>query len=68
MPNDGGHILTKNERTSLISNNSSSSKFIKPLTGANEFLKSIKRYCLWIDDSNLGNAKKIKEINKELKK
>jgi hypothetical protein len=51
MPRDGGAlILSEEERTALLVNEPDAAKFIRPYIGAQEFLHSEKRYCLWLFD------------------
>ena len=67
MPLEGNHLkLSENEKAQLISKNSISSKYIRPLIGGAEFLKDIKRYCLWIDDSDLEGALNISNIKSRI--
>ena len=50
MPNDGGFLILNNEeREILLSQNLNAKKFIKNLTGAQEFIRGEERFCLWID-------------------
>ena len=66
---DGGHlILSSEEKDWFISSYPKSSKFIKPFIGGNDFLKGIERYCLWIDDDKVNEAKLIEPINDRIKK
>ena len=67
MPLEGNHLkLSEDERTNLISKNSISSKYIRPLIGGSEFLNDIKRYCLWIEDDELDDALKICDIESRI--
>lgn len=51
QPTDGGNlILTANEKADLVSKEPLSEKYIKPFWGADEFLYSRERYCLWLKD------------------
>jgi hypothetical protein len=60
MPLEGGYLkLNKDERSYLLEKHPLSSKFIKPLTGGDEFLKGTQRWCLWIEDEDLEEALKI---------
>jgi hypothetical protein len=45
-----GLIIEENDLDSLISNEPNSKKYIKLLIGADEFINSRKRYCLWLVD------------------
>ncbi len=68
MARDGGYlILSEEERASLIDEYPESRIFIRELVGAYEFLKSLKRYCLWIEDKDVEKAMKIPFINRRLK-
>jgi hypothetical protein len=54
LPGDGNHLtITKNERKELINDNSALERLILPLYGAQEFIRNLQRFCLWIDDSDL---------------
>jgi hypothetical protein len=63
MANDGGHlILDEIGYQNLISQFPKAKPFVKKLIGAEEFIKGISRYCLWIEKENLEEAKNIKPI------
>lgn len=67
MPNDGGGlILLEEEAVKLQIENPQSSKWIKGFMGASEFIKGYKRYCLWIPDDELKEAKEINIIKERL--
>jgi hypothetical protein len=52
MPNDGGHLLlNRAERDDLISNEPAAKKWIKKVLGADEFLNSKERWCLWLKNA-----------------
>ena len=69
MPNDGGNlILSENEKDELLTKYSSVEKWIKNYMGGADFIKGNKRYCLWIPDDELVEAKQILEINDRLNK
>lgn len=51
QPTDGGNlVLTAKERAELISKEPLAEKYIKPFWGADEFLYSRERYCLWLKE------------------
>lgn len=51
MPIDKGFlILSEDERTQFIAENSKNNDFIREYTGGNEFINNTKRYCLWLKD------------------
>ena len=52
QPTDGGFlVLTADERQELIDKESGTAEFIKLYLGADEFLYTKKRYCLWLKDA-----------------
>ncbi len=64
---DGGYLmLTQEERNAFISNSPKSEDFIKPFMGSAEFIRNIKRYCIWIEDKDSVEATKIPDIKNRL--
>jgi len=67
MALDDGHLmLTEEEKDALINNFPKAKSFIRETTGAKEFIRGLKRYCLWIEDDELEDAKKISFINNRI--
>ena len=67
MSLDGGFLkLNVNEYEQILKENYKSAKFLRPLTGADEFIKSHKRWCIWINDEDLDEALKIKAIKERI--
>jgi hypothetical protein len=62
MSLDGGFLKLTPEEKTLLVNLSVPNKFFRPLTGGDEFLNGIERYCLWIEDADLEIANSIPEI------
>ena len=63
MPNDGGYlILNSTEYKTLTENNPFLCSIIKKYVGADDYINSIDRYCLWIDEEHLTEATKYSEI------
>lgn len=63
MANDGGHLLlSEEEKETLVSQNNNSLKYIKQFSGGAEFVRGVKKYCLWIEDKELKEAHKIAKI------
>lgn len=57
LPGDGNHLtLSAEERNTLLFSFPELSTLIIPLYGAQEFIKGLTRYCLWIDDEDLAIA------------
>lgn len=66
---DGGNlILSHEEQAILIAGNKNASVFIKPAMGSIEFIRGIRRYCLWIKDNEVNDAIKIKAIKERIER
>jgi type II restriction/modification system DNA methylase subunit YeeA len=66
---DGGNlILSSDERNSLLQSSPNALKFIKKLVGSQELIKGQERWCLFIEDKDLEEAKSIPFINERLNK
>ena len=69
---DGGLLLTAEEKDELLSKYPILYKYIKPFIGAREFLHdkmgSYSRYCLWFKGGNPGDYNRIKEIVERLER
>jgi hypothetical protein len=59
-------ILSKEDRDTLLEEDVTASRYIKKLAGSNEFISGNYRYCLWITDEELNEAKKISGIVKRI--
>lgn len=60
LPGDGNFLtLNRTEKNDLISNYPELEKIIIPLYGAQEFIRGLERYCLWIDDEDLPLANSV---------
>jgi len=64
-PTDGGNlILSRSERDDLLETNPEASRFVRRLFGSQELMKGIERYCLWVADDEVKDAKRIPEITR----
>jgi len=62
-PTDGGNlILDRNERDALLEAHPDAARFIRRLYGSQELMKGIERYCLWVGDDEVDEAKAIPEL------
>lgn len=67
MPNDGGNlILTVEEKIFLQNQSSNTIKYIKRFMGSQELIKDECRFCLWIEDDELLNAKQCEFIDSRI--
>lgn len=63
QPRDGGHfVLSEEEKESLIQQEPSIARWIRPYIGAEEFIKQKSRYCLWLRDAQPADIKQSKII------
>lgn len=68
MPLEGGFLrFDGNEKSKVLSENGIE-KFVKKVIGGDEFLKGNERYVFWIDDKDLKEALKFKEIKERIEK
>lgn len=66
-PYEGGNLLlTPEEKNILSSGFPNSTTFFKRVVGSNEFINGIERWCIWIEDEKLEEAKKIEPIRERL--
>lgn len=57
-PGDGNYLtLSSLEKNNLISRRPELENLVRPVYGAQEFIKGLIRYCLWINDDDLEIAK-----------
>ena len=51
IPADGGHlILDAAQRAALVTDEPEAVRFIRPYVGAEDFIRGIERWCLWLVD------------------
>ena len=55
-------LILKPDEASILIDQGLPKTFIKQFIGSNEFIKGITRYCLWISDERLDEAKKHSEV------
>jgi hypothetical protein len=67
LPNDGGHLLLSREETAeLLSADPIANRYIRRFIGAREFISSIPRFCLWIEDAEAERATTIGSIQQRM--
>lgn len=63
-PVDGGYLLLSlSEVEELGLSKNQKAKFIRPFVGSSEIIRGAQRFCLWIEDADLDEARKIESIN-----
>ena len=61
---EGGHlILEKSEMQKLVSKQPKTLGYIRPLYGAEDFVKGRSRYCIWVREDQLEHASSIPELS-----
>ena len=66
-PADGGHLIIEaDEYENFIKKEPKSKKYIKLLTGAEEYINNKKRYCLWLVGVSPAEIKNMKEVYKRV--
>ncbi|MFC2132011.1 class I SAM-dependent DNA methyltransferase, partial [Bacteroidota bacterium] len=67
MPNDGGHLLlSETDKNEYLNQEPEGEVYIREFTGGAEFIKSIKRYCFWLKDSNPEILKQLSILKKKI--
>ena len=66
-PADGGHLIIEAEEyDSFIKKEPNAVKYIKKLTGAEEYINNKKRYCLWLVDASPTELTTMPEVIKRI--
>ena len=65
---DGNFFLTKEEVDELIKKEPKAQKYIKRFYGAREYLHSIDRCCLWLEDASPSELKSMPDIMSRIAK
>lgn len=66
-PYEGGNLLfTPEEMNKLTTSFPTSKMFFKRVVGSNEYINSIERWCIWIENEKVDEAKKIEPIRERL--
>ncbi|OFO94123.1 hypothetical protein HMPREF3009_00915 [Corynebacterium sp. HMSC034H07] len=67
VPRDGKHLqLSVFDSEQLLTENVNAKKFVKKYLGSSEFINGNDRFCLWIDDSDVAEARSVEFIQKRL--
>jgi hypothetical protein len=67
MPYDEGNLLlSRDELTELNLTSSQRQEFVRRIYGSKEFTNGLSRYCLWIEDESLADARRVPEIARRI--
>jgi hypothetical protein len=69
MPADGGELLfTGEEKKQFLKNEPNAKKYFKRFISAHEFINKGERWCLWLEDIEPEELKKLKLVYERVKK
>lgn len=67
MPNDGGYLLLESHEVKALELPEEQQKrFVRQFYGSSEFIHGKQRYCLWIQENDLNEAKQIPAIRSRI--
>src|SRR5690606_9222371 len=62
-PTDGGYLtMSTEEKDALLAISPEAARFIKRYVGSRELINGGGRWCIWVDDANLGEAMEIEAL------
>lgn len=62
-PTDGGNlILDRAAKDGLVAARPEASRFIRAYVGSTEFINGVPRFCLWVEDKEVDDARLVPEI------
>ncbi len=68
-PTDGGNLLLSGAEVDALSlTEKQRARFIRRFLGSAEFIQGKERYCLWIEDDHLEEARSIEAINERIER
>lgn len=63
MPADGGEFLfTTEEKNTFLEKEPNANKYFRKFVGSQEYINDIERWCLWLEDINPSELKKLKLV------
>ncbi|MEO1168503.1 MAG: DNA methyltransferase [Pseudomonadota bacterium] len=66
-PTDGGHLLLEPDEVAQLNlSDNQREKFIRRFFGSAEYIRGNNRFCIWIEDKDLPEAKAIASINRRI--
>ncbi len=66
MPRDGGHFFLTSEEAAELRTDIIARIFVRRFVGSEELIHGKQRYCLWINDEDIENAKSSSFVDKRL--
>jgi hypothetical protein len=69
MPADGGELLfTTEEKNNFLEKEPNALKYFRKFVGSQEYINKIDRWCLWLEDINPSELKKLKYVLERIQK
>lgn len=69
MPIDGGNMLLSfSEAQEIVRADKLAAKYIRPVSGSQEMIYGLPRFCIWIGDSELEEALKVAPIKERIER
>ncbi len=67
MPRDGGHLILDDAgRQELLRDEPGAARWLRPYTGAQEFLNGQPRWCLWLVDASPSELRSLPQVMKRV--
>jgi hypothetical protein len=67
MPRDGGNLLlSQDEADRLTAAAPHSAEWLRQYVGSAEMIRGVPRYCLWLTDADVAEARQVDEVAKRL--
>ena len=64
-PTDGGNlVLSSEERRQIEKENESAIRYIRPYLGAAEYIRGLERFCIWVEDGEVDDARKVADFSR----
>lgn len=66
-PSDGGNLLLSRDEVELLGlSEAQQERFIRRIYGSQDFINGGLRFCIWIEDEHLGEAREIPELHRRI--
>ena len=63
-PTDGGNlVLSPNEKRHIEAENEGAIRYIRPYLGAAEYIRGLERFCIWVEDGEVDEARKVADFS-----
>ena len=64
-PTDGGNlVLSPGEKRRIEAGNEGAIRYIRPYLGAAEYIRGLERFCIWVEDDEADEARKIADLSR----